>query len=595
MKAKLRSLPFRLFLPVIAMTLFVVILLTVLFSRAYTSMILQQEKEVNAAGFDAISHSISTLVNTSISEVRGLMTDDRAAFYANLRFSSEAELIRARISCRDFLRGEIVRHKGIYGLLFMRKDGSLFGTLPERNYFQDDPGDNPLPETVKTAVLSSQPGEILWVGPLSGKEIYGFEDEKTPGSLMIAAWKSVDVSYGECYAMMLMDETIFGELLSPMQDGKSIWHLLTAAGREFFRTGQESGLETEELLAESNSGRIIRDTDNRPFCVFSTALENPEWTLVREVSMENYEELILRVRRMIWITGGVIFLIALGLYQLWLRRFTRQFDALLKGIIRMGQGDLDPISFEPTSIEEFESMQQEINRTNLALNHQMNTIRRMEREQLEQEMRNLQTILTPHMILNSVTAIKWMATMMGAENVADMLTELSEMLRPVLREWRVEWTIREELDHLTHYTKLLDLRYGNNFRLACEIPEALYEITLPRFTLQPLVENACEHGGHAGMALMVTIRASETDGLIRMTVANNGRSISEKEIEEIRNSLRSGQRGQHIGLYNVYNRLTLCKGPESTLEVAALPEGGTTVILQWRNEDNGTEQTLPLQ
>ncbi len=96
-------------------------------------------------------------------------------------------------------------------------------------------------------------------------------------------------------------------------------------------------------------------------------------------------------------------------------------------------------------------------------------------------------------------------------------------------------------------------------------------------------------------ALKVTIRASETDGLIRMTLANNGRSISEKEIEEIRSSLRSGQRGQHIGLYNVYNRLTLCKGPESTLEVAALPEGGTTVILQWRNEDNGTKQTLPLQ
>ena len=45
---------------------------------------------------------------------------------------------------------------------------------------------------------------------------------------MIAAWKSVDVRYGECYGMLLIDETIFEKLFAPMQDGKSTWHLFTA-------------------------------------------------------------------------------------------------------------------------------------------------------------------------------------------------------------------------------------------------------------------------------------------------------------------------------------------------------------------------------
>jgi len=582
-KRKLRSLPFRMLLPVIVTTLFVAVLLTWLFARGYTDMILKQEAEVNAAGFDAVTHTITTLVNTSIQEARGIMTDDRVASYANLRFSSEAEKIRARISCRDFLRQETARHEGIYGLLFQRKDGSLFGTLPEKNFFYDDPEQNPLPETVRDGIQDLSLGQTAWIGPLTGKEIYGFEDQKTPRTLMMAAWKSVDVNYGEICAMMLMDESVFTNLFSPLQDGKSIWHLFTEKGIEFFRSGTESWLSPDRLLSESNTGKVIRDAADHPVCAFSTGIVSPPWTLVREVSMVQNEQLIGRVQRSALILGAAVFLVALVIYMIWVRRgILRQFDELRKGIIRMGQGDLEPTKFSASSIDEFDSMLQEINRTSLALNSQMDTIRRMEREQLEQEMRNLQTILTPHMILNSVTAIKWMAAMMGADNVSDMLTELSEMLRPILREWRVEWTIREELDHLTHYTKLLDLRYGNNFRLNCEIPETMYEITLPRFTLQPLIENACEHGSRKGEALTVTLRGEADDDRVRLTVANNGRSITEKEAEEIRASLRSGERGQHIGLYNVYNRLILCKGQDSVMEIEPLKEGGTIVRLEWK-------------
>jgi len=591
-KHKLRSLRVRMLLPVIVMTLFVVASLTILFARVYTDMILKQEAEVNAAGFDAVTHTITTLVNTSVQETRGMMTDERVATYANLRFDTEAERIRARIACRDYLRGEIARHDGIYGLLFMRKDGSLFGTLPERNYFFDDPKENPLPEAVRTRVLALGAGQTAWIGPLSGKDLYGFEDQKTPQTLMIAAWKSVDVSYGECYAMMLMDESVFADLFGPLQDGKSIWHLFTEEGTEFFHTGTAEWMKPDRLLSESNSGRIIRDEADHPVCAFSITMVSPPWTLVREVSMEQNEELIGRVQRSALVLAAVIFLVALVFYLLWLRRrFLRQFDELMNGIVRMGKGELEPAAFSCSSIDEFDSMQQEINRTGLALNRQMDTIRRMEREQLEQEMRNLQTILTPHIILNSVTAIKWMATMMGADNVADMLTELSEMLRPILREWRVEWTIREELEHLSHYTKLLDLRYGNNFRLECEIPEELYETTLPRFTLQPLIENACEHGSLKGKALTVIVRGETENDRIRITVENNGRSITEKEMEGIHESLHSSERGQHIGLYNVYHRLILCKGPDSTLEVEPVTEGGTKVILQWKKNTEALNVT----
>ena len=385
MMQKLKSLRVHMLIPVVVMTLLVVSMLTILFSRAYISMILQQEQEENAFGFDTISRSITPLVDTSVNEVRRIMSDDRVAGYARLRYGSMEELIHARIDCRDYLRSEITRSDGIFGLFIMRQDGSLFGALPEGNYFLDDPGDNPLPEEIKTQILSIPLGQTIWCGPVSGSLLNGFETSNTPQSVMIAAWKSVDVRYGECFGLLLMDETIFEDLFAVMQDGKSTWRLFTSDQTEFYHTGQNACLDPGRLLSESNSGRIFTDEEGTPVAAFSMTMTSPSWTVVREVSMENNERVIRRVRSSVFVIAGVVFLIALALYRLWLRHFMRQFNTLLNSIIRMGEGELQPAAPASFSIGEFETMQQEIDRTTLALNHQMDTIRQMERERMEQE------------------------------------------------------------------------------------------------------------------------------------------------------------------------------------------------------------------
>ena len=385
MKQKLKSLQVRMLLPVVVMTLFIVTMLTTLFSRAYISMILQQEQEVNAASFETISRSITPLIASSIGEVRNILSDSRVSDYARLQYTSEVDLIHARISCRDYLRTEIARHEGIFGLLFMRKDGSIFGALPEGNFFLDDPEGNPLSEDMKAQILNAPRGQMIWAGPVPGAALYGFENAKTPQNIMIAAWKSVDVNYGECYVMVLMDETIFEKLFETMQDGKSTWHLFTAEQTEIYHTGQDACSNPERLISESNSETVFNDENGNPVSAFSMTMKSPSWTLVREVPMENYEQVIRRVRSAICLIAVVVLLIALAIYRLWLKGFMRQFNLLLKGIIRMGEGELEPMASVPYTIQEFETMQQEIDRTSLALNQQMDTIRRMEREQMEQE------------------------------------------------------------------------------------------------------------------------------------------------------------------------------------------------------------------
>ena len=386
MKQMLKSLRLQLLLPVLVIILAVVILMTGLFSRAYINMILQQENEVNAVGFETVSRSVTPLINTSISEVRNIMADERVASYARLRYPTQATLIHARIRCRDYLASEIARHEGIYGLLFMRTDGSLFGVLPDGSFFRDTPEENPLPAEIRDRILNTPLGQTVWAGPVAADVIYGFENEDTERNVMIGAWKAVNVSYGECYALMLMDESVFSDLFAVLQDGKSTWHLYTENLSEIWHTGpEEDHMDPERLISESNRGELLYDDNGRPFCAFSMTMASPDWTLVREVNMDNYEQVVHRVRGAIWIAAGVIFLIALVFYTLWLKKFMKQFNSLQDGIIRMGQGDLDRIEFEHFSISEFERMQEEITRTCDALGRQMDTIRRMEREQAEQE------------------------------------------------------------------------------------------------------------------------------------------------------------------------------------------------------------------
>ena len=383
MKQKLKSLRFRMVLPVVAMTLFVVILLTTLFSRAYTGMILKQEQEVNAVGFESVSRSLAPLIESSTGAVRSILADSRVSACARNLYNSQAVRIRDRIRCRDYLRGEITRHDGIFGLLFMRKDGSLFGVLPDANIFLDNPEENPLPADTVSRILEAPLGRTVWAGPVEGETLCGFRNAKTAGKIMIAAWKTVDPGYGECYAMMLMDESVFAGLFTALEDGNSTWHLFAEDRTEIYHTGQEHDgqEETDRLFSESNSGKVFTDGEGRQASAFSMTMDSPAWTLVREVYMEKYEQVIRGVRGSVALLAGVVFLIALAVYELWLKKYMRQFGTLLKGIKEMGQSDSEPITSKPSSITEFETMQNEINRTSLALNRQMDTIARMTAEQ----------------------------------------------------------------------------------------------------------------------------------------------------------------------------------------------------------------------
>ena len=173
----------------------------------------------------------------------------------------------------------------------------MFGTLPEGNFFLDDPNENPLPDAMRTQILNASLGETVWIGPVSGAFLYGFENANTPKRIMIAASKSVDVRYGECYGLLLIDESIFEKIFTSIQNGTSNWYLFTPRKTEIYHTGEESCMHPDRLINESNTGKIFDDDDGNPICTFSMTLTSPPWTMLRKVDMDDYELLVKVIRR----------------------------------------------------------------------------------------------------------------------------------------------------------------------------------------------------------------------------------------------------------------------------------------------------------
>jgi len=116
------------------------------------------------------------------------------------------------------------------------------------------------------------------------------------------------------------------------------------------------------------------------------------------------------------------------------------------------------------------------------------------------------------------------------------------------------------------------------------VPEQMHALRLPRFTLQPLIENSCEHGGAVSARLNVSVSAWTEGGRAVIAVRDDGAGIEPGHLEEINRRLAEDRREnvtKRVGLYNVCNRLRICMGDGSRMTVASLPEGGTQVLISW--------------
>jgi two-component system sensor histidine kinase YesM len=183
-----------------------------------------------------------------------------------------------------------------------------------------------------------------------------------------------------------------------------------------------------------------------------------------------------------------------------------------------------------------------------------------EKEKKDLEYKMLQNQINPHFLYNTLNSIKWMASVQGADGIADMTTSLSRLLRSIAKGTQLLIPLSEEIALVKDYFNIQNYRYGGTIAFTVECrDDTLLQVPIIKFTLQPLVENAIFHGleprGNRGTIRIIVQEEPNTSGQnVEIIVWDNGIGIAPEKAQHILTD-NSSEFFKEIGIANVQKRL----------------------------------------
>ena len=172
-----------------------------------------------------------------------------------------------------------------------------------------------------------------------------------------------------------------------------------------------------------------------------------------------------------------------------------------------------------------------------------------QRELNEAQIRMLQAQLNPHFLCNTLDTMKWISKIHHVPQVADMSTNLADILRFCVSPEEFV-SLSRETEIVARYVEIQRIRLSGSFAFVLNIPPELEEALVPKMMLQPLVENAILHGLSGQPDGEIQIQAWSRGDVLTLAVRDNGHGLPTELEGPYASRDRERSRG-HLGLYNV--------------------------------------------
>ena len=224
-----------------------------------------------------------------------------------------------------------------------------------------------------------------------------------------------------------------------------------------------------------------------------------------------------------------------------------------------------------------------------------NLIEKTYKEELElknAQILALQSRINPHFMNNALEDINWQARMEGSESISSMVSALSVLLNATMaRKDRRLVTLREEMEVADAYIYFVQQRFGSELTVKKQIDGQAMEGILPLLTVQPLLENAVEHGIAPAGGGSIEIRCTRGGDCLHLAIVNTGHGADREDRERISAALRGQAVDNHIGLANIVNRLHLIYGKDVGIRVDTDNPGETAVYIDVPQEIEAGRRT----
>lgn len=212
----------------------------------------------------------------------------------------------------------------------------------------------------------------------------------------------------------------------------------------------------------------------------------------------------------------------------------------------------------------------------------------MEAHLKDAQLKYLQAQINPHFLFNSLNAGVQLSMMENAEKTSLFIERMADFFRYNVKKVTEDTTLREELEAVDNYIYILNVRFAGDIHFTKEVDEDVLDEKMPSMLLQPIVENAVNHGiRNVEWEGKIHLQVKEEGDMVRIAVRDNGKGISQMRIRQVlEGALKDNDSASTgIGMDNVIHRLELYYDRKNLMEIISDGEDkGTEVILMLPRE-----------
>lgn len=392
------------------------------------------------------------------------------------------------------------------------------------------------------------------------------------------------------YGMIVMElepYNIFNSL-------ESIWGILNyeifVDGQPILDTGVGNEFDINKLLYITDKSVYVH-TENHAY-VYNVSQEGKQTvSYLMELDAQTIIDDLFMIRYLSILVLIFVIPLIIMIVRFFYNKVTRPISKLVNAATEIALGNYGLEVEGESNSEEFAYLERAFNTMSRELKYQFEKIYLEELALKDANIMALQSQINPHFLNNTLEIINWEARMNGNDKVSSMIEALSTMLDATMnRKQRRFVTLEEELSYVNAYFFITGKRYGDRFQVKWDVDESLLHLEVPILIIQPIVENAVEHGIANNRSGNVELHIYRKEDIIYIEVVNDGR-LDQKDKEKIEFLLgndrkQDEERHVSLGIRNVDRRLKIIYGEDCGLSIRGEGERTiSTIKLHIRKEE----------
>lgn len=567
-------------------TLVALVLQTILLLNVSSNMVYEQARDMAYNSLDNMQNELRTYIRQMETNMVNIYNDK--TFLRALREYETVEDLREDYYryAREYAEEHFTANDGMMALYFYNSNHEIVSvyrkaSTPRRNF----PSDIYLEEEVYNAgrvkeYVESDENKML---------ISSYRNPSRQGDMVRFVLKIYDISNIKnmiAYIVCDADAKPMQKIMEKYQMGDNSFVWLQPAGdRPFAVTGQfvESYADfytrTVERIQETGEAAAdMADSEKVFFHLSQRKYELDAYAILPQSVLKASQKMLSRTLFMIVAALGTLMII---LYIYTTNRLTKPLAELMDTIGRIRGGE--------TNLRVDYQVQDEIGKLGEEFNYMLDSIESLIGQQYQDKLllnraqyQALQAQINPHFLYNTLDTMSSIASIQNCDLVSDLCQSLSNIFRYSLDMKYPYATVAREVAHLKNYIFVMNVRMRQEIRYHFDIDEDALMYSVPKISIQPLVENAINHGlkNKRGQK-NIYIKIWQEEEKLYVMVKDDGVGMDAEQLNRRLQENDKGliEEGNSIGLLNINARLKMIYGGTYGIRIESEPGKGSSVYL----------------